>query len=130
MRLRKLKKRWFWVWLVQATVAKGDAAKPSARCEVWKNLIIVKAKDADEAYEMATAVGASEQGDCRGTLRLYGKPAVAKFLGIEDMGLIHDDLMTGAEILWRIQHATLSRARSLVKPKRNLIRRVKKESGS
>jgi hypothetical protein len=118
-------KKWFWAYLIQMAVAKSQLRNHSAPAEVWKNLVIVQAKDADEAFEKASKIGESESGDCRGTLRLNEKPAVAQFLGVADMGLIYDDLGDGAEILWHIRKCSQKTARSMVASKSDLISRLK-----
>jgi hypothetical protein len=117
----KSTKKWFWAWLILMTVAKSQLQKKSAQTEVWKNLVIIQAKDADEAFEKACKIGRSESGDCRGSLRLANKPAIAKFLGVADMGLIYDELADGAEILWRLRRCSQKTARSFVTSKADLL---------
>jgi len=119
--------KWFWAWLVQMTVAKSQMRNLSAPTEVWKNLVLIQAKDADEALQKALNIGKSESGDSRGTLRLNGKPAITRFLGISDLGLIYDDLDDGAEILWQLKKCSQKTARSLVASKNSLLSRLKKE---
>ena len=80
-------KRWFWAWLVEMTVAKSRARSPSAQTEVWKNLVLIQAKDVDEAFEKAWKIGRSESGDSRGSLRLNGEAAITQFLGGRRYGL-------------------------------------------
>ena len=107
------------------TVAKSHLRKQSAQTEVWKNLVIIQAKDAKEAFEKACKIGRSESGDCRGTLRLYNKPATAKFLGLADIGLIYDELADGAEILWRLRRCSQKTARLFVTSKAKLLSELK-----
>jgi hypothetical protein len=95
--------------------------------EVWKNLVLVQAKDANEAFEKASKIGKSESGDCRGTLRLNKKPAVTQFLGVSDMGLVYDDLGDGAEILWQLRKCSQRTVRSLATSKKHLLSRLKKD---
>lgn len=120
---------WFWAWLVQLTVAKAKLKNPRAMVEVWMNLIIVRAADEQQAWTKAWRVGKAEEGDVRGTLRLYGKPATTKFAGIQNMGLVHDDLADGTEILWQLRRHTQKVARDIPKSKRELLRNLKKELG-
>jgi hypothetical protein len=119
--------KWFWAWLIQMTVAKSQVSNLSTDAEVWKNLVLIRAKDADEAFEKALKMGKAESGDCRGTLRLNGKPAVTQFLGVADMGLIYDNLDDGAEILWQLKKCSQKTAWSLVGSKNTLLSRLKKE---
>jgi hypothetical protein len=118
---------WFWVWLLEITTKKLRNGKMSSSGEVWENLIVVRAGDAKEAYEKAFAIGKSSEGDCRGTLCLDGVPALTKFLGITDLGLIHDGLADGSEILFRQRRQSLTAARSRVKSRSTLIARATKE---
>jgi len=120
-------KRWFWAWLIEMTVAKSQVHKPSAQTEVWKNLVIIQAKDANAAFETAIKIGKAEAGDCRGTLRLNKKPAITQFLGVADMGLVYDDLGDGAEILWQLRKCSQKTARSLAASKNHLLLRLKKD---
>ena len=118
---------WFWAWLVQMTVPKAKLKNPRARAEVWMNLIIVHADDEQQAWTKAWRVGKAEEGDARGTLRLYGKPAITKFVGIQGMGLVHDDLADGSEILWQLRRYTQEVARAIPKSKHEVLRNLKKE---
>ena len=120
-------KKWFWAWLVQMTVAKDCLENQQAKVEVWKNLIVLRADTAEGALSKAFEIGKNEQGDCRGSLRLHGKPAVTKFLGVEDMGLIHEDLNDGAEILWQLRKCHQKTARSLSRSKEILLENLKRE---
>jgi hypothetical protein len=118
---------WFWAWLVQITTKKTRNGKPASTGEVWENLILVKAADADEAYQKAIFVGKSGEGDCAGTLRIDGSPAYATFLGVSDMGLVHDGIEDGTEILFRQKRERRSKAQSRVKGRRTLVARAAKE---
>lgn len=78
-------KRWFWAWTVLATVHKDKHLDPNARCEVWENLIILHARTPPEALSKAEQIGRGGAGDCRGSLRLDGKPAICKFMGVASL---------------------------------------------
>lgn len=121
------KKHWFWVWLVQATVAKDDLSSKSAPCEVWANLVIINADDEVQAYAKALDIGMTYVGDSRGTLRLGSRPATVQFLGVKTMGVIHDDLEDGAEITYEVIKCSQAEAKALVRQKEKLLPEVKKE---
>lgn len=104
---------------------KSKAHDLHASCEVWKNLVIISAHNEFDAYQKATAIGKRDDGDCRGTLQLDGKPAVTCFLGVADMGLIYDDLKDGAEILWQIHRCRQSTALRLVADRATLVAELK-----
>jgi hypothetical protein len=127
MKKRSAKERWFWAWIVQATVAKSERKSPHAPCEVWKNLVIVQASDETEAYEKAVAIGKAEQGDCQGTLRVNGKLAITRFLGIGDMGVVHDELADGCEIFWQLKKCHQKTATALPKDRKGLLEEVRQE---
>jgi hypothetical protein len=118
---------WFWVWLVQITAKKLGTGKLSSSGDVWENLVLISATNAEEAYLKAIAIGKAADGDCNGTLRLDGAPAYTQFLGIADLGLVHDGIEDGTEILFRQNRASLSKARSKLKSRRTLIARAAKE---
>ena len=124
---RRHDRKWFWAWLILFTVPKESRKSPSVRGEIWKNLVLIEAGSADEALLKAASIGTAEQGDCRGTLRLFGKPAWTEFLGVADMGLIHDELASGAEIIWQLSWGGRKKAKSLIKRKSDLAGRLKKE---
>jgi hypothetical protein len=123
------RKYWFWVCTLLGTVHKHRRQDPKTICEVWENLIIVSGYTEKEALRKAKTIGKSQSGDCRGSLRLDGKPAICKFLGIADMGLIHDELGDGAEIIWELKRCTQRKAMSLAKSEALLLSRAKKEKG-
>src|SRR5881397_4376982 len=95
----KSKARWFWAWLVEMTLPKSRWNEPTARGELWRNLVIIRATSAEQAVSKALRLGAEEEGDCYGTLRINGKRALTKFFGVQAMGLIHESLDDGYEIL-------------------------------
>jgi hypothetical protein len=119
--------RWFWAWLVEMTLPKKDWNKPRALGEVWRNLIIIRATNVRQAVSKALKLGAQVEGDCDGTLRINGKPALTKFLGVEDIGLVHEDLDDGSEILWQLRKCRTETARRLVKRPTDLISSVENE---
>jgi len=120
-------KHWFWAWTVLATAQKEKLRGPKARCEVWENLILLRARTPREALRKAEKIGHAEAGDCRGSLRLDGKPAICKFMGVASLGLVHDGLVDGAEITWRLKRCRQSAARKLPKPREILIKEAEQE---
>jgi hypothetical protein len=125
---KKSKERWFWAQVIQMTHAKKRSRKSRDIVEVWDNLIIVRARHPKEAIAKALKVGEACEGDCRGSLRLDGKPATTKFLGLAAMGLIHDGLEDGGEITWWQKRCQEKTARGMVEPLRKLTIALKKEA--
>jgi hypothetical protein len=122
-------KYWFWAWTVLGTVHKHRKNDPTAPCEVWQNLIILHAATPNEALRKAEKIGRSDAGDARGSLRLDGKPAICKFMGVASLGLIHDALEDGAEITWNLKKCRQATALKLPKAKPTLLAGAQKELG-
>jgi len=122
-------KYWFWAETVLGTVHKGREKDPNAPCEVWQNLIIIQASDEHEALRKAEEIGRADAGDSRSSLRLDGKPAICKFMGVASLGLIHDQLEDGAEITWTLKRCKQSSALKLPKARVTLLAGAKKELG-
>ena len=120
-------KHWFWAWTVLSTVHKDKQRDPEARCEVWENLIILHATTPREAIQKAERIGRAEAGDCNGSLRLDGKPATCKLIGVASLGLIHDGLVDGAEITWRLKRCKQSTLAKSLKSRATLVAEAEKE---
>lgn len=123
------KKHWFWACTVLSTVHKSRADDPTAPCEVWKNCIIIRARDEHEALRKAQKIGRSEAGDSRGSLRLDGEPAICKFLGVSSLGLIHEPLRDGAEMCWTLKRCKQSTALKMPTAEAILLSQAHKELG-
>lgn len=109
------------------TIQKAKKDNPRARVEIWLNLVLIRARDGREAIQKAYHLGKREAGDSQGSLRLNGKPAVTKFLGIQDIGLVHDEIADGSEILWRLKTCNLRTARKLSKRSIELRKNLERE---
>ncbi len=77
--------------------------------EVWENSILLKARNSEEAYKKAMALGrASDQ-----PVRVDGKECRVRFKGLRELVEIYDPLEDGAELEWcklRMTKEQLSRA--------------------
>ena len=120
-------KHWFWAWIVLATVQKSRQNDSGAQCEVWENLVILHASTPRDALQKAERIGRSEAGDSRGSLRLGAEPATCKFMGIASLGVIHDGLVDGAEITWRLKRCRQSTAAKLPKAAATLLAEAEEE---
>ena len=109
------------------TVQKRHISNPNAKTEVWSNLKLILAPDSKAAMRKAVAVGNGEAGDCRGSLTLDGWPATTIFLGIEDIGLVHDEIADGVEILWRTRRCNRRSAEGIPRPEAELLSRLERE---
>ena len=118
---------WFWVWLRTITMNSGKYGKASSKGEVWDNLCLIEAHDEEEAYAKARNLGHLMEGGSVKTLRYNGKPAYCRFLGITDMGVLHDGVEDGAEILYRSSRQTLRCAKIKIKTKKSLLTPISKQ---
>lgn len=112
------------------TIQKEKLGAPKAISDVWKNLVLVQARTAIEAYEKLTRIGKSEEGDARGSLLLRGKPAKTTFAGVADFGVVHDELLDGCEILWQNVRCPHNKVRNLIQPKHRLLKEAERELSS
>jgi hypothetical protein len=125
------KKYWFWAWLTQITLPKGRLRHAQQKGEVWRNLVLVSGRTEKEAIRKAEKIGAGLEGDSRGSLTLDGQPAMTKFVGIEDMGLVHDliydELSDGVEILFTEKRTSIALARKRVRGSKAIETSLAKE---
>ncbi|HSB53555.1 MAG TPA: DUF4288 domain-containing protein [Gemmatimonadales bacterium] len=118
---------WYWAWLVQMTVPKRGRPG-SGDAHVWRNLVLVQARSADEALAKAEAIGKSASGDAEGALLLDGQPAKSVFVGIADAGLVDFRLSDGVEVMFQMERQTARHARGLARARPSLIARLKHEA--
>lgn len=117
---------WYWAWLVQKTIAKGG--RPSrAGSQVWRNLVLIQARNGREALSKAEAIGRSTAGDADGTLVLNGRPARAVFIGIADAGLVDYQLGDGVEVMFQLAEEKKA-TRKLARPRPALLARLVHEA--
>jgi hypothetical protein len=62
----------------------------SGKTPVWENIVLIKARSEEEAFEKAKRRGAEEEGDDDGTFRWGGKPARWVFAGVRKLTLCED----------------------------------------
>lgn len=117
--MKKQNRYWFWAWISQITLPKERLKHAKQKGQVWRNLVLVSGRNEKEALSKAEKIGADLEGDSRGSLTLDGKPAVTKFVGVEDMGLVHDfifgGLSDGVEILFTEKRTSLALAQKRVR---------------
>lgn len=127
MKKRSAKERWFWAWIVQATIAKSEQKKTGCILRSLEELCYRPGQRRNGGSRKSRCDRKAEQGDCRGTLRLNGKLAIARFLGISEMGVVHDELADGCEILWQLKKCRQKTAVALPKDRKNLLEEVRRE---
>jgi hypothetical protein len=57
---------------------------------IWENILLIKARNEEEAFAKAEARGKEEEGDDGGTFRWAGKPARWVFAGVRKLTLCED----------------------------------------
>jgi hypothetical protein len=119
---------WFWAWIVLATY-RLKQSKSNPRCIIWKNLIIVSGLDEQAAYKNACRIGKNSESKPSDRLTMDGKPAKMRFLGIAEMGVIHDPLEDGCELYFHETRSSLSVAKQVVNPKEKIVKSLGKELG-
>lgn len=110
------------------TTQKREARNPNAIVEVDNNLIILKAKSEVDAVKKAIKIGLLTSGDSRSTLSLDGKPAITKFIGVRDIGLIDDEPNDGSEILWERKRTRKKYIPNHARTKKSILSILRKKS--
>lgn len=119
---------WYWAWLVQMTVGKGRRQRGLSRAQVWRNLVLIQARNGAEALSKAEAIGRSSTGDADGTLVLGGHPARTVFLGIADAGLVDYNLGDGVEVMFQLDGESTRGARRVAQTRPALLARLAHET--
>jgi hypothetical protein len=65
-------------------------ARAGGKVPVWENIVLVRARSEQEAFEKATQKGKEGEGDDDGTFRWAGQPAQWVFAGIRKLTLCED----------------------------------------
>jgi len=70
---------------------------PQARFLVWENIVLIRAKSADEAYDKAEQRGREEEAVDDETLVIGGHPARLVFAGVRKVTLCQDEAARPAD---------------------------------
>ena len=84
--------QWYIAELIQEITVGGDA-----RNVVHKNLVLIRADSAEEAYEKALSLGRESEDSYENPA---GKQVRFKFRGLSGLNVIQDELVHGAELLY------------------------------
>lgn len=84
---------------------------------VWENLILVKAEDAQEAFEKAISGGKLNEGD----VTIDGKQGRCKFAGLSRLIPIYEEIVDGAELEWKESQLTMKELADMIPPKNELL---------
>jgi hypothetical protein len=96
-----------------------DKRNGNRRCFAWENTIILSAKDRDRAYEKAVQIGRRSEG--HRAWNADGREGQWKFEGLTSLVPIYEELVDGAEVLWREhKNVAVKTVRSLVPRRKEL----------
>jgi len=83
---------------------------------VWENLVLIKARNPEEAYRKALKRGRLNEEK----VKIDGDEGYCKFKGLRDLVLIYDKLEDGAELEWRTCQANRTELSRMIKPKQKM----------
>jgi len=98
-------------WYISHEVLSFQTKRPGpkeVKLTVWENLVLIKARNPEEAYRKALKRGRWNEEE----VKIDGVDGYCKFKGLRDLVLIYDELEDGAEVEWRefqVNGAELSR---------------------
>jgi len=105
-----------------------DVSNPRHRCMADENLVLIKAKDREEAYRKALRLGEAEE-DVELSDSTTGRRGYFVFEGLSSLLPVYDEIEDGAELLWtRHSNITVGRVQSWVRDKSGL--KVFQDDGS
>ena len=106
-----------------------DVTNPNRRCTCWRNTILIKARDRNEAYRKAVAQGKLGQDTVCGPA--HGRQGHWVFEGLCSLLPVYDQLEDGAEILWeQAENITVKTVKACVRAKKALECFQDQETGS
>ena len=75
-----------------------DRSNPARECTANENLVLIRAETPDEAFEKAVQLGKGLEGvEC---VDDTGRTGEWRFIGLNDLLPVYDQLEDGAEIMW------------------------------
>jgi Domain of unknown function (DUF4288) len=86
-------------WYISHEILSFHTKHPSLRrrkITVWENLVLINARNPNEAHRKATEHGRLSEQD----VKIDGKDGICKFDGIKDLVLVYDKLESGTELEW------------------------------
>ena len=96
-----------------------DKSNIARRCLAWENTVLIRARSREQAYRKAVALGRLSNGNEGWNSEM--RRGAWRFEGLTELLPIYEELMDGAEILWKEhRNRTVKTVKSLVKRKRDL----------
>lgn len=101
-----------------ATIVVSFSVEDSEATTVHKNLMLIQARDAEDAYRSAIAIGREHEGTYR---NLEQQIVTARYRGLADLVEVYDDLVHGAELVyWKLDSQSESEVSAMVRRKDQL----------
>ena len=115
---RKVNKRqkWYISHEILYFVTKPSRSEQREKSLVWENLILLNARNAEDAYRKAMKLGQLNEQK----VRIGEKEGFLRFKGLRDLVAIHDELKNGAELEWREFRIDAAKLKAMITPKRRL----------
>jgi uncharacterized protein DUF4288 len=111
---------WIASYLERFEFEDEDKNNLNRRCLAWKNTIIIKARNRDEAFRKAEKIGRLSDG-IEGCGSIDRRKGSWRYEGLTMLLPIYEELEDGAEILWdKHENVTVKKVKSWVKGKRDL----------
>jgi|SRR5882762_3240235 len=106
------------LWYLSYEILYFELENPLAqdKCQIWENLILIRAASPEEAYEKAMKHGF----DSEDNVKIDGQKGRCKFKGLKDLVRIYDDLEDGAELVWQEYELEKNQLETSVKTKQDL----------
>jgi hypothetical protein len=95
---------------------RGPRSKKATKMVVWENLILIRARNPEEAYRKALKHGRQNEEK----VKIGGKDGQCRFKGLKDLVLVYDDLDDGSELEWHDLRLGMVELAKIVKRKRSM----------
>ena len=114
---------WLAQYIVRLQGIDEDENNLHRRCIAWKNTILIRANDRDEAYKKAKKIGKENTIDDSIKIRRGKKWVKAKWIfeGLTSLLPVYEEIEDGCEIMWdEYENITVKRVKNMTRKKRQL----------
>lgn len=109
---------WVAIFLERFECEDENLKNMNRRCLVWENMILIKAKTREQAYQKALYQGKLCEGEI--THDGNGNKGFWKFEGLMNLLPVYEELADGNEIMWTEHRRTVKTIKSWVRKKEEL----------
>jgi hypothetical protein len=105
-------------WYVSHEILLVDFPKrrKTEKTIVWENIVLIKADNADEAFEKALAHGKLSEEK----ILVDGKEGFMQFKGLKELSWVYEELEDGSEIEWCEYRISENQANKLLRSKETM----------